>query len=220
MVFKLADNRNRASLASRFRRERVRRFARLLDGITNGVRILDVGGTLHFWLRHREELPAHVSVTVLNLDSSEHPEHPWLRCVAGDARRMDMFAANEFDFCFSNSVIEHLGTFADQSLAANEIRRVARGYFVQTPNIWFPIEPHFLVPGWQFAPLAVRSYLLQRRDLGWMPRQEDPALARAQVESIRLLSEREIRSLFPDGRIHREKVGLLTKSITAWRAIE
>ena len=81
MVFKLADNRNGASLASRFRRERVRRFARLLDGIMNEVRILDVGGTLHFWLRHREELPAHVSVTVLNLDSSEHPEHPWLRWI-------------------------------------------------------------------------------------------------------------------------------------------
>jgi hypothetical protein len=128
-----------------------------------------------------------------------------------------MFETNEFDMCFSNSLIEHLGTLAEQSLAAKEIRRVARGYFVQTPNVWFPIEPHFLVPGWQFAPLALRAYLLQRCDLGWIRRQKDPLLARAEVESVRLLSARELARLFPDGQIDREKLGPLTKSVTAWR---
>jgi hypothetical protein len=98
-------------------------------------------------------------------------------------------------------------------------RRVARGYFVQTPNAYFPVEPHFLIPGWQLAPVALRTWLLQRRDLGWMKRVEDRQEARAVVESIHLLNVNKLRQLFPDGRIYREKIGLFTKSITAWRPI-
>src|SRR5579863_7128244 len=219
MLFKLADNTNQDSLASRFRRERIRKFAGLLNGITGQVRILDVGGTPEFWLMHRDELPIEASLTLLNLDFANTPKYPWIRYVAGDMRRMSMFRTGEFHICFSNSVIEHVGTFADQTLAAAEIRRVAQGYFVQTPNLWFPLEPHFLVPFWQFAPVAFRAYLLQRRDLDWMKRQKDPSLARAEVESVRLLSARQLARLFPDGRIDSEKVGPFTKSIVAWRAI-
>jgi hypothetical protein len=217
MLFKLADNTSQDSLASHLRRNRIRKFVGLLGGTTNEVRILDVGGTPEFWLTHRDELPLNVSLTLLNLDLANKPQYPWVRYVAGDARKMSMFADGEFDICFSNSVIEHLGTFADQELAAQEIRRVARGYFVQTPNMWFPLEPHFLVPFWQFAPVAFRAYLLQRRDLGWIKRQEDPLLARSQVESVRLLSAKELAQLFPDSRIDREKLGPLTKSIIACR---
>ena len=211
MLFKLPDNTNRDSLASR--------FADLLRNASHEVPILDVGGTPEFWLSHRDELPQNVSLTLLNLDLADKPQYSWVSYVTGDIRKMSMFAASEFDICFSNSVIEHLGTFADQELAALEIRRVARGYFVQTPNIWFPLEPHFLVPFWQFAPISLRAYLLQRRDLGWMKRQVDPLLARADVESVRLLSASELARLFPDGRIDREKIGPLTKSIVAWRHI-
>lgn len=220
MLFKLADNTSQDSLASRLRRNRIRKFVGLLGGTTNEVRILDVGGTPEFWLTHRDELPLNVYLTLLNLDLANKPPYPWVRYVDGDARKMSMFADGEFDICFSNSVIEHLGTFADQQLAAQEIRRVARGYFVQTPNMWFPMEPHFLVPFWQFAPVSCRAYLHQRRDLGWMKRQENSIMARAEVESIRLLSERKMARLFPYSRIYREKIGPLTKSIIACRAIE
>jgi len=44
-------------------------------------------------------------------------------------------------------------------------------------------------------------------------------LAREAVESILLLTAAQLQRLFPDSRIYREKIGLLTKSITAWRAI-
>jgi hypothetical protein len=219
MFFKLADNTKGQSLASRFRKQRMRKFGELLRDTTKEVRILDVGGTPEFWLRHRDELPVSASLTLLNLDFVGQPEQPWMQCVKGDVRRMESFDSNEFDMCFSNSVIEHLGTLADQSLAAKEIRRVAKGYFVQTPNVWFPIEPHFLIPGWQFAPIAFRAYLLQRRDIGWMKCQKNPLLARAEVESVRLLSASELARLFPDGQIDRERIGPFTKSVIAWRPI-
>jgi hypothetical protein len=220
LLFRLANNRDSASISARLRRKRIRRCAALLRGTSLAARILDVGGTAEFWVNQRDELPANVKITLLNVAFDEQPDLPGVSYITGDAREMEMFAHGEFDLCFSNSVIEHLGTMEEQLSMAREIRRVAQGYFVQTPNLYFPLEPHFLVFGWQFASVALRARLLQQRDFGWMKRVEDPQQARAVIESIRLLSARELRSLFPDGQIYRERVGPLTKSFVAWRPIQ
>jgi len=219
VLFHLADNGNPESVSSQLRLRRIRKFAEMVGTIQHCVRILDVGGNGRFWERYRPELPVQSVITVLNRELEQCPEFPWVRYVSGDARQMDMLHDGEFDFCFSNSVIEHVGGPTDQARMAAEIRRVARGYFVQTPYAYFPLEPHFLVPGWQFAPVALRTRLLQRRDLGWMKRIRDAHEARAAVESIRLLNTRQLQRLFPDAEIYREKIGLFTKSITAWRPL-
>ena len=52
------------------------------------------------------------------------------------------FSENEFDWVFSNAVIEHVGNRADQLLFLNEMLRVGRNVFFTTPNKWFPIESH------------------------------------------------------------------------------
>jgi len=219
LLFRFADNGNEKSTAYRLRRARVRKFAALLEPVDGELRILDVGGSAEFWLAYRDELHRPAAITVLNQSFGKQPRLPWITYVSGDARDLQMFADQQFDMCFSNSVIEHVDA-AGQFRMAKEIRRVARGYFVQTPNAYFPIEPHFLVPGWQFMPVALRARLLQLRDWGWMKRTPDPLLAREAVESILLLTAAQLQRLFPDSRIYREKIGLFTKSLTAWRAIE
>lgn len=206
-------------MASRLRMQRFKWFTAMLRGASPPVRILDVGGTPEFWIAHRSSLPVEADIVLLNLEFPEKPKLPGISYVTGDARQMSMFRDGEFDVCFSNSVIEHVGTLLDQLHMARDIRRVGRGYFVQTPNVYFPIEPHFLVCGWQFAPLAVRARLVQYCDTNWVDKQRDPVVARAIVESIRLLSEREMRGLFPDAKIHREKIGPLTKSLVACRGM-
>ena len=70
----------------------------------------------------------------------------------GDAVDMPGISDGAFDVVFSNSVIEHVETYENQRRMAAEIRRVGRRYFVQTPNRHFPLEPHFLVPGFQLLP--------------------------------------------------------------------
>jgi hypothetical protein len=125
---------------------------------------------------------------------------------------MSGIADRQYDVVFSNSTIEHVGTWDDQKRAAAEIRRVGKRYFVQTPNRYFPIEPHFLVPGFQFLPVWLRAGLLSRTRLGWMPRAPDYMSARAEVEQIRLLTRREMCVLFPGASLHIERFGLLAKS--------
>ncbi len=111
-----------------------------------------------------------------------------------------------------------MGTFFDQQKVANEIRRLADAYLVQTPSRGFPLEAHYLFPGFQYLPTGVRARLHQYFRLGWVEAQPDPVLARADVEQIRLLSHAELARLFPDGRILREVIGPLTKSLIAVRS--
>jgi hypothetical protein len=140
---------------------------------------------------------------------------PPFSSVTGDARAMPEFADAEFDVVFSNSVIEHVGGLEDQRRMAEEIQRVGRRFFVQTPNRRFPIEPHTVFPLFQFLPLAVRVSLVRRFQLGWIPRTPDARAARGRVCSIRLLTRAEVGQLFPGATIHRERVCGLTKSFIA-----
>ncbi|MEO7648000.1 MAG: methyltransferase type 11, partial [Gemmatimonadaceae bacterium] len=122
----------------------------------------------------------------------------------------------EFDVVFSNSVIEHLGNFAAQMRMANEVRRVGKRYFIQTPNLFFPLEPHFLVPGFQFFPLGLRAWMVSSFDVGWYRRIPDLHQARAEVESVRLLSRTDLRRLFPEARIYKERFAGIVKSFVAY----
>lgn len=219
MVFAAADNRNPQSLASRMRRQRTAWFAQLLAPFSEPVRVLDIGGTPSFWLLNAPTLPKRCEFTLLNLDTASTEGLAHACSVVGDARRMT-FANLEFDVAFSNSVIEHVGTLYDQMAMAREVRRVARAYFVQTPNRYFPLEPHFLFPLWQFLPLWFRTALHRRAQLGWMQRQPDALLARAGVEQIRLLNRTEMIRLFPDATMRDETLGPFTKSLIAIRPPE
>ena len=114
----------------------------------------------------------------------------------------------------------HVGSFEDQHRVANEMIRVGKRLFVQTPNRHFAIEPHFLFPCFQFLPVAVRVWLASRFDLGrWSTSERsDPAF---RVDSVRLLSKRELRELFPRAEIVCERLAGLPKSFLVlenWQA--
>ncbi len=100
---------------------------------------------------------------------------------------------------------------------AREIARVGRGYCVQTPNRWFPVEPHTLTPGFHLLPKRWQARLARNFTLwGWLQRPGKEE-ARGFVENTHLLSARDIARLFPAASIERERVLCLTKSISAVR---
>jgi Methyltransferase domain len=196
------------------RRKRLKWLIELMEDFEEPVTILDVGGTEGFWLNHRHLLQRTHQITVLNrFDHSSSSDG--IAFVAGDACSMPQFSNQQFNICFSNSVIEHLVTLSNQQRMAAEMRRVACAYFMQTPCRWFPIEPHFLFPFWQFLPTNLRIFLLTKSRIGWLDRQPNREAARKLVEEIRLLSSGEVRSLFPNASVHRERLCGFTKSYIA-----
>lgn len=181
-------------LAARARARRHAQFERHL-GLGETDRILDVGCG-------RGGLAAMDQVhEVTGLDARDPGFYAGSRLVVGDARAMP-FADSEFDVVWCNSLIEHIDP-ADRAKVAAEIRRVAPRWWVQTPNRWFPVEPHVLLPLFQFLPRGARRRLWRFGASG------EP------FHDIPLLDARELKALFPESRIVRERFGPLTKSLIA-----
>jgi len=214
MFKKLADNREQQSFASQLRRKRFAFFQSLLTRLDRPVHILDVGGTESYWQIMGLNNDDDVFVTLLNL-IPEKVTMPIMSTMVGDARKIEADDLS-YDIVFSNSVIEHVGTYQDQMQMAAEVRRVGKRYFIQTPNKYFPLEPHFLFPFFQFLPLKARVLLLQTFNLGWFEKIPDANKAREIVESIRLLTKEEFVTLFPQANIYEEKVFGVTKSFLAY----
>src|SRR6266508_3436325 len=162
MFFRAADNLNSESLASRMRRNRIEMLRPLAEDFPEPVRILDIGGYVGFWEQYSAIIQRRCHITALNLEPSSAPSVSDRVHVQGDARSMPQFADQSFDLCFSNSVIEHVGTLYDQMAMAREIRCVGKSYFLQTPNRYFPLEAHFLLPLWQFYSKTLRRLLYTR----------------------------------------------------------
>ena len=175
-------------LATRARARRHERFF-ALTRVRAGARVLDVGcGSIG--LRAYEP-----QLDITGVDVVDRPDYPGPFVRADAAARLP-FEDSEFDLVYSSSVIEHVPRARREAFAA-ELRRVGRGWYVQTPAYSFPIEPHSLLPAAHWLPLGLRK---RYWSLG----------AAAAWEEIALLRRREIEALF--GRARAERVLGLAKS--------
>lgn len=199
----------------RYRQKRFDFFKERLRELKTGepITILDIGGTQKFWESMQFTEQDGVRITLLNT-FKEKTKYRNFTSLQGNACDLSAFGDKTFDVIFSNSVIEHLFTKENQQQMAREVRRVGRNYYVQTPNYFFPIEPHWLFPLFQYLPLGLRVFLTRKLPLG--RHAKDAAKARQLVKEVRLLSAREMRALFPEGAILKEKFLGLNKSITMY----
>lgn len=110
--------------------------------------------------------------------------------IRGDGCQLP-FADKSIDFIFCNAVIEHIPKLK-RHLLAQEIQRVCkRGFFISTPNYWFPFEPHYHLPFFQYIPEILKHFLLKRFSIGYMNRTKNHAY-------LQLLTHRELKRLFPN----------------------
>lgn len=131
-----------------------------------------------------------------------------------------------FDVVYCSSVIEHATVpkeevwsvrsstefrrraRSNQRQLADEIRRIGKAYYVQTPDKWFPIESHTWLPFIGYVPRTLQMRVITVSNRYWVKRTSPDWY---------LLTVREMRALFPEAEIRRERFLGLPKSIMAIR---
>jgi len=185
-----------ASVASGRARERRHERLFALTQLTPTSRILDIGCGRLGLRRHEPDLD------ITGVDRALRPDYPG-PFVEADVLEGLPFADGEFDLAYCSSVIEHVDP-ADRDAFARELRRVARGWFVQTPAYSFPVEPHALLPLAHWLPPRVRRPYWRFGVAG-------------EWERIELLRRAEMTALF--GAPVAERVGPLVKSWVSVRPV-
>jgi len=164
MVQRLAS---RISLRSR--EQKLRLFLELFEP-GPATTVLDVGvtnatfgeGSTDNFFEARYPWPAQITAVGDTELDRFRAAFPQVRAVQADGRRLP-FADGEFDLGFSNAVVEHVAGGRDgQRRFVGELFRVARRVFVTTPNRWFPVDPHTLVPFAHWLPERARAGVARR----------------------------------------------------------
>ncbi len=217
-LVKELDFKSQKSISYKLRSKRMQLLESLLESMCSRpkeFKIIDIGGTQAFWDCLAPDFISSCRVILLNLKITAANRDNFTS-IMGDATDMSEFEDKVFDLVFSNSVIEHVGDFEAQKRMAMEVQRVGKMYFLQTPNKHFPVEPHFIFPFFQYLPYFIKGFLISHFSLGPYKRITDKDKAKALGQSIRLLTKKELKKLFPDANIYEEKFLGLTKSFIVY----
>lgn len=212
---RIADTTMSRSLAGRARTRRWSLFANYFPQLKS-MTVLDLGGTPSTWA-HLADHPA--AVVTVNKDAQPHTSLAWLTTVVGDACALPReISGRRFDIVYSNSVIEHVGGYYQRCQFSESVHKAATTHWIQTPYRYFPVEPHWLFPFFQFLTPWARASIARRWRLAheYDPhRPSDETVAR--VLSVELLSKYEFQHLFGHSRIIFERFAGLPKSMIAVR---
>jgi ubiquinone/menaquinone biosynthesis C-methylase UbiE len=193
-----------------FRPRRKKAFMRLFPEVSEGASVLDIGGTAGWW---KEDFPQNVNVFIVNVDDDLQQDvvNNGFTFHKADGRALP-FEDKQFDLTFSNSVIEHVGDYQDQARFASEAVRVSKKLYLQTPNKWFPVEPHLMTVFIQWLPYKVARRLLRYFSVWGLVARPSQQQIDDFLLSTRLLTRAEMKQLFPNAEIREERFLGMTKS--------
>lgn len=176
--------------------------------------ILDVGVSSYFgrtanylelWYPYPEQITA-----LSNNDEEKfknfREQFPEVRLVFGDGKNLD-FPDNNFDVVFCNAVVEHVGNEEEQKRFIHELIRVGKRTFITTPNYYFPMEVHTLIPFVHYLPRTMRFWIYRKLGRSFW----------TDLNHLNLLTPKKFLSLFPAGkqvRLFRQSVLGIPHSLT------
>jgi hypothetical protein len=207
-IANLVDPDHPGSLTHQLRQRRKEEFARRFPDLAD-MRVLDLGGTAVSW---RVSGLRAGSVTVVNLGESPDSGDSRMNVIRGDACAGGF---GKYDLVYSNSLMEHLGGHARRQQFVDVVQESAPSWWVQTPYRYFPVEPHWIFPGFQFLPFRLRVMVCQHWSTIHTPKIKDRAKATESVASVELISATEMRAYFPTSEIWFERLAGIPKSLVA-----
>lgn len=205
-----------APMLTYFRKRRGVRIRKMFPDLKS-YRVLDLGGSVHFW--HETGLIDHVGhVDIYNVSHSEiQTQH----CVS-DKFSIHIYdgstipvPSKSYDLLLSNSVFEHIPP-AGRPRVASEARRVGRRGFVQTPAREFPIEPHFVIPFIHWLPRSLGRLFVRVSPWALLSR-HNATVQDAYWAEIQLLGRSDVSLLFAGDTVSAERfLGLPKAWIVTW----
>jgi len=206
------------SFVNRLRKNRFAQIETILHKLIEEkgrVRILDLGGDLAYW-KNMKWTNSATHITLLNLSPSPIPEDLKNRFESVQANALQCpFPDYSFDLVFSNSAIEHMGSRENQNVFAKEVKRLSHNYIVQTPSIWFPLEPHCRIPFFQFIPHSIRAVLLMIFPVHYFPKARNYKEGVLASKTTMMMGKKRFRSFFPHASFFTEYLWGIPKSYTA-----
>lgn len=201
------------SVGERARQRRWSALSQMFPDLSE-MTVLDLGGTVRSWV-HAPVRPARVQIVNVAPDADDVCS--WITVADGDAcDPPPSILSAAYDLVYSNSVIEHVGGHHRRRQFAAVVESAADRFWVQTPYRYFPLEPHWLLPGLQHLPVLVRAHLTLRWPL---THTRAPTLDRSIAAQLatELLDITQMRFYFPRAEIELERMAGVPKSIIAAR---
>lgn len=192
------------------REQKHRLFLQMLRP-TPEMRILNVGaaGThiglseqLESFYEHRDQITGG-GLSLADVEDYRD-SFPGVQAVVFDGCALP-FADQSFDIVYSNAVLEHLPGNQWVERFAAEVQRVGKGWFVTTPNFWYPVDPHYHLPFVQLLPETAQRSLARR-------------LGKTPYDHLHLLTAKQLRRLFSAGEVIGCRVTFYPETLIAYRA--
>lgn len=163
--------------------------------------ILDIGASENEYQENgnilEKRYPYPEKITVLGVDEYKDfiERYPRVRVVKYTGQGKFPFQDKEFDICWSNAVLEHVGERVAQIAFLKESRRVANRAFITTPNRFFPFELHTRIFLLQYLPKKYFDKILVKMGKKW-----------ATGSYMHLLSLSQLREILRDAGISSYKI--------------
>lgn len=169
--------------------------------------LIDVGGLPYFWLSNLQIVARIDLLNIVDIDWQPelYPDYN-IKTIVGDGCSLGGIRDRSYDIAFSNSTIEHLGSWEKQKQFAEEMRRIGKAIWVQTPARECPIEPHYLAPFIHWLPKKLQKKLVRYFTPCGLIERPTKIEIDDMVDTTSLLTKKEMQELFPDCDILTEKL--------------
>jgi hypothetical protein len=192
-----------------------RRRGEFIVGVLPEIReqsICDVGGSRHFWQKVDIGVPPK-NITIFNIQTSDVgamvETEEEIDIILYDGKRIPS-QDKGYDLAISNSLLEHV-PIEQRPALVQEMHRVAKTVFMQTPAYEFPVEPHFIMPFIHWLPRSLSAALVKISPWRLLSRPSQDTI-KDYFWGTNLLSRKDVQALFPNGKIYEERFLGFTKS--------